>query len=67
MPGVVELAGRKTPVTGAEVTGDERERLWLLLNEKVFDYASYQAKVSRRLAVVELTPTVTPPESARRS
>ena len=57
LPGVVELDRRRTPVTGTEVTGAERERLWSLLNEKVFDYASYQAKVSRRLAIVALTPT----------
>lgn len=31
--------------------------MWRLLNEQVFNYDSYQAKVSRRLAVVALTPT----------
>lgn len=52
----VELDGKVTPVTGAELTGEEREAMWKRLNEKVFDYDSYQAKVSRRIAVVALTP-----------
>jgi deazaflavin-dependent oxidoreductase (nitroreductase family) len=53
----VEVDGRRIPVTGTEITGTERDRLWLLLNEKVFDYSSYQAKVSRRHAVIELAPS----------
>jgi F420H(2)-dependent quinone reductase len=56
-PGVVELGGVRTPVTGTEVTGEEREALWSRLNERVFNYESYQRKVSRRLAVVALEPT----------
>jgi F420H(2)-dependent quinone reductase len=55
-PASVEIAGRRTPVTGTEITGAERDRMWQLLNEKVFDYNSYQAKVSRQLAVIELAP-----------
>jgi F420H(2)-dependent quinone reductase len=55
-PAHVELQGRRVPVTGAEVTGSEREHLWGILNDKVYDYGSYQAKVHRRLAVVALTP-----------
>ena len=55
-PGTVEVGGRHTPVTGTEISGSERDRMWRLLNEKVFDYAAYQAKVSRQLAVVELAP-----------
>jgi deazaflavin-dependent oxidoreductase (nitroreductase family) len=55
--GTVEVDGVQTPVAGAEITGPEREALWQRLNEQVFDYESYQRKVSRRLAVVALTPT----------
>ncbi len=55
-PGSVEVDGRATSVTGVEITGSERESVWQLLNERVFDYESYQAKVSRRLAIVALTP-----------
>jgi hypothetical protein len=40
-----------------EITGPEREQMWRTLNEKVFDYDSYQRKVSRQIAVVALTPT----------
>ena len=43
-------------MTGSEVTGPERERLWALLNEKVFNYNGYQAKVDRQIAVVALSP-----------
>jgi deazaflavin-dependent oxidoreductase (nitroreductase family) len=55
-PATVEVDGRRTPVTGTEITGAERDRIWRLLNEKVFNYNTYQAKVSRQIAVVELTP-----------
>lgn len=52
----VELDGRTTPVSGTEITGSERERMWQLLNERVFNYESYQSKVRRQLAIVALTP-----------
>jgi deazaflavin-dependent oxidoreductase (nitroreductase family) len=55
-PGTVEVAGRSFEVRGTEVTGPEREPLWRHLNEHVFRYDGYQAKVTRRLAVVVLTP-----------
>ena len=54
-PATVELEGVSTPVTGVEVDGAERHRLWAKLNE-MFDYEAYQAKVSRRIAVVALSP-----------
>ena len=56
VPGDREVEGRQTPVIGTEITGPERDRLWRLLNEKVFDYHAYQAKVRRQLAVVALAP-----------
>lgn len=52
----VELDGTTTPVSGTEITGSERERMWQLLNERVFNYESYQSKVRRQLAIVALTP-----------
>jgi F420H(2)-dependent quinone reductase len=42
-------------VTGTELTGSERDHMWQLLNEQVFDYSSYQAKVTRQLAIIALT------------
>ena len=45
-----------TPVTGAEVEEPERAEWWARLNA-VLDYEAYQRKVSRRIAVVRLTPT----------
>jgi deazaflavin-dependent oxidoreductase (nitroreductase family) len=55
-PGTVELNQQHIPVTGREITGAERDAAWQRLNEQVFDYESYQRKVSRRIAVVALTP-----------
>ncbi len=55
-PATVEVDGSRTAVTGTEITGAERDRLWEVMNEKVFNYNGYQAKVSRQIAIVELTP-----------
>lgn len=54
-PGRVELDGVTTEVVGTEMDGLERDRLWARLNQ-VIDYEAYQRKVSRRIAVVALTP-----------
>jgi deazaflavin-dependent oxidoreductase (nitroreductase family) len=56
-PASVELNGTSTAVEGTELTGPEREAFWRRLNDEVIDYTAYQAKVSRRLAVVALTAT----------
>ena len=56
-PATVAVNGTRTPVTGTEITGSERERLWQVLNDQVFDYDAYQRKVSRQIAVVALAPT----------
>ena len=53
----MQIGDKVTPVTGTEITGPEREQRWRTLSEKVFDYESYQRKVSRQIAVVALTPT----------
>jgi F420H(2)-dependent quinone reductase len=55
-PGTVEVSGQRTPVTGREIVGPEREQMWNVLNEKVANYQGYQDKVSRRLAIVRLSP-----------
>jgi F420H(2)-dependent quinone reductase len=54
--GTVEISGRRTPVSGAEVEDPERAEVWQRLLADVFDYETYQRNVSRRLAVVALTP-----------
>jgi deazaflavin-dependent oxidoreductase (nitroreductase family) len=51
----VEVNGVRTPVTGTEITGPEREVMWKRLCREVFDYNTYQRKVSRQLAIVALT------------
>ena len=52
--GTVEVDGQRTAVTGIEIHGPERDEVWQRLTANVFDYDSYQRKVSRRLAVVAL-------------
>jgi deazaflavin-dependent oxidoreductase (nitroreductase family) len=54
----VQANGTSTPVTASEITGTERDKLWGVLNDTVFNYNGYQAKVSRQIAVVALTPAV---------
>jgi F420H(2)-dependent quinone reductase len=55
-PATVRAGDRTTAVTGTEVVGAERDTAWRTLNEKVFDYESYQRKVRRQIAVVRLRP-----------
>jgi deazaflavin-dependent oxidoreductase (nitroreductase family) len=52
--GTVEVGGQRARVLGTEIDGPERDELWQRLTLNVFDYDSYQRKVSRRLAVVAL-------------
>ena len=54
-PATVEVDGQRTAVSGVEVDGADRDRLWGELS-KTFDFDAYQAKVSRRIAVVALSP-----------
>lgn len=54
--GTVEVRGRRTRVDGRELEGAEREDAYARLCANVFDYETYQRKVTRRLAVVALTP-----------
>ena len=54
--GTVKVGDVDTPVSGAEISGAEREAWWRRLND-VVDYEAYQRKVRRRIAVVALTPT----------
>ena len=54
--GTVKVGDVATPVSGAEISGADRDAWWRRLNE-VVDYEAYQRKVRRRIAVVALTPT----------
>lgn len=55
-PGTVQIGELSVAVCGEKVTGPERDELWRDLKERVFDLDTYQSKVSRRIAVVRLTP-----------
>jgi len=52
-PASILVEGTCHDVSGTEIDGAERERLWHLLGE-VWDYDTYQAEVGRRLAVIAL-------------
>ncbi|MET9201960.1 nitroreductase/quinone reductase family protein [Gordonia sp. NPDC003585] len=54
-PASITLDGNTIPVTGAEITGAERDAVWRKLIDDVFDYQTYQDKVTRTIAVVALT------------
>jgi len=54
--GHVEVRGRRWPVVATEVEEPERARLWAALMAQFDGYDGYQSKVTRRIAVVRLTP-----------
>ena len=54
--GTVEIQGEKLTVSGSEIQDPERAEVYQRLLDTVFDYDAYQRTVSRRLAVVALTP-----------
>lgn len=54
-PASITVDGNTIPVTGAEITGAERDAVWRKLIDDVFDYQTYQDKVTRTIAVVALT------------
>jgi deazaflavin-dependent oxidoreductase (nitroreductase family) len=52
----VEVRGRRWAVTATEVDDADRARLWAALMARFGGYDGYQAKVSRRIALVRLSP-----------
>lgn len=54
--GEVEVRGRRWAVTATEVADADRARLWAALMANCGAYDGYQAKVSRRIALVRLSP-----------
>lgn len=53
---VVQVADRVMPGTARTVEGDEREQLWRLMASIWPAYDDYQAKTSRRIPIVAITP-----------
>jgi deazaflavin-dependent oxidoreductase (nitroreductase family) len=51
----IQVKGERFPVEATTAEGEERERLWKLLNEDWPDYDSYQQKTDREIPVVVLT------------
>jgi F420H(2)-dependent quinone reductase len=55
--GEVEVRGERWAVLARRVEEDDRSRLWQALMDRCPTYDDYQAKVSRRIALVRLSPT----------
>jgi deazaflavin-dependent oxidoreductase (nitroreductase family) len=53
---VVEVDGRRVPVTARELQGDERETAWAGIAAASDQFAGYRDKTDREIPVVELTP-----------
>ena len=51
----VEVGTDTFPVDVEEVTGDERDALWVRVTERMPGFADYQSKVSRRIPLLTLT------------
>lgn len=56
----IEVRGRRIEVLAGEAGEHDRGRLWAALNANIDTYDAYQASVSRRIAVVRLTPVAGP-------
>ncbi len=52
----IEVKADTVAVTASVAEGDERGRLWALMNEAWPDYDSFQGKTDREIPVVVLTP-----------
>jgi proline iminopeptidase len=50
----VQIKGDVFPVRARDAEGEERERLWKLMNEEWPHYAEYQEKTDREIPVVVL-------------
>lgn len=53
----VQVKGDRFNARARDAVGEERDRLWRLMNEVWPDYDSYQEKTSRQIPVVILEPT----------
>jgi deazaflavin-dependent oxidoreductase (nitroreductase family) len=51
----IEVAGKKLPVTAAQLTGAEREAAWQRITAAQPRYAGYEKKTDRVLPVIRLT------------
>jgi F420H(2)-dependent quinone reductase len=53
---VVEIGTDKLVVTARPASGEQRERLWVVITAAYAGYARYQERTTRRIPVVLLTP-----------
>ncbi|HTW43467.1 MAG TPA: nitroreductase family deazaflavin-dependent oxidoreductase [Solirubrobacteraceae bacterium] len=52
----VEIAGQRTPVRARVAEGEERQRVWQMMNEHYAGFDDYEANVTRNIAVFVLEP-----------
>ena len=57
--GTIEVGGRRSEVVASAVADADRARLWGALMARCDAYDGYQARVSRRIALVRLSPAGT--------
>jgi deazaflavin-dependent oxidoreductase (nitroreductase family) len=50
----IQVLAEEIPVTASTAEGEERQRLWSLMNEVWPDYDAYQARTDREIPVVVL-------------
>ena len=55
---VVDFGGRSTPVTARQAVGEERTRLWQVMNATWPNYRHYAERTDREIPVFVLTPKV---------
>jgi deazaflavin-dependent oxidoreductase (nitroreductase family) len=53
---VVDFKGHKTPVSARQAEGDERARLWTVMNRTWPNYDHYASRTDREIPVFVLTP-----------
>jgi deazaflavin-dependent oxidoreductase (nitroreductase family) len=51
----IEMAGRRIPVTAAQLHGTEREQAWQQIKKAVPRFAQYESKTDREIPVIRLT------------
>jgi F420H(2)-dependent quinone reductase len=52
----IQVGSRRLPVTARTATDEERARLWPVVNRMYAGYDTYQAKTTRQIPLVILTP-----------
>ena len=52
----IQIGKQIIPVTAQQAIGDERKRLWSIIEEKYTNFVEYQKRTEREIPVIILTP-----------